>query len=145
MHTPSAAEDLIRAAGGLSRWASARADLGAPSAMLRLLVMVEEQGPIRIGDLAVADHTSQPAVTRQVGRLETLGWAERTPDPDDARACLVTITEPGRRALVRARRARGDALNNLLATAGIAEDRVRDAADLLEQLLTATRTVAETV
>ncbi|MCW3158893.1 MarR family winged helix-turn-helix transcriptional regulator [Micropruina sonneratiae] len=145
MHTPSASESLVRAAAGLSRWASAQADLGAPAATLRLLVMVEEQGPIRIGDLAEADHTSQPAVTRQVGRLETLGWAARTPDPDDARACLVTITEPGRRALVRARRARGDALDRVLAEAGIAEDRVQDAADLLEHLLTAARAVAEKV
>ncbi|MFT3860578.1 MarR family winged helix-turn-helix transcriptional regulator [Micropruina sp.] len=145
MHTSSAPEDLVRAAGGLSRWASSHAELGAPPATLRLLVMVEEHGPIRVGDLAEADHTSQPAVTRQVGRLHSLGWVDRTHDPDDARACLVVITEPGRRALVRARRARGEVMNRLLADAGIAEHRVREAADLLHQLLTAARTAADKV
>lgn len=135
-------EDLLRAAGGLSRWASAQADLGAPPGLVRLLALVEEHGPIRVGDLAHADHTSQPAVTRQVGRLTSLGWIERLTDPGDARATPVVITDAGREALAGARRARGAAVDRLLADAGVAGDRVRDAAELLDQLLQAARGAA---
>ncbi|MFT4294054.1 MAG: MarR family transcriptional regulator [Micropruina sp.] len=143
MDTPSsAAEDLVRAAGALSRWASTQAGLGAPSGVFRLLAIVEERGPIRIGDLAHADQTSQPAVTRQVGRLESRGWVERDADPDDARAILVAITPSGRAALEKARRSRGEALTRIMDAAGVAESRVRDAADLLEQLLQAASAAA---
>ncbi len=139
MDNSSVADDLLRAAGALSRWASTQAGLGVPSGVLRLLAIVEELGPIRVGDLALADHTTQPAVTRQVGRLTTLGWIDRTSDPADARATLVAITDIGREALADARRARGEAVDRLLEETGASADRVRDAAELLDQLLQAAR------
>ena len=139
MDNSSVADDLLRAAGALSRWASTQAGLGVPSGVLRLLAIVEELGPIRVGDLALADHTTQPAVTRQVGRLTTLGWIDRASDPADARATLVAITDIGREALADARRARGAAVDRLLEETGASADRVRDAAELLDQLLQAAR------
>lgn len=139
MNDSSVTDDLLRTAGALSRWASAQAGLDVPSGVLRLLAVVEERGPIRIGDLAQADQTSQPAVTRQAGRLEELGWVERVADPADARATLVSVTEAGRDALGAARRARGRAVGRLLEETGISADRVRDAAELLDQLLQAAR------
>ena len=139
MDNSSVADDLLRAAGALSRWASTQVGLGVPSGVLRLLAIVEELGPIRVGDLALADHTTQPAVTRQVGRLTTLGWIDRTSDPADARATLVAITDIGREALADARRARGAAVDRLLEETGASADRVRDAAELLDQLLQAAR------
>ncbi|MFT4217192.1 MAG: MarR family transcriptional regulator [Micropruina sp.] len=141
MNTPSVADDLLRAAAALSRWASSQAGLGAPSGVFRLLALAEDLGPIRIGDLAQADHTSQPAVTRQAARLCELGWVERTVDPQDARATLVAVTDAGREALAEARRARGEALAGLLAEAGLPDERVRGAVELLDQLLQATRGV----
>ena len=139
MDNSSVADDLLRAAGALSRWASTQVGLGVPSGVLRLLAIVEELGPIRVGDLALADHTTQPAVTRQVGRLTTLGWIDRASDPADARATLVAITDIGREALADARRARGEAVDRLLEETGASADRVRDAAELLDQLLQAAR------
>lgn len=143
MRFVSPADDLLRAAGGLSRWASAQAALGVPSGQLRLLASIEEREPIRVGDLAEVDHTSQPAVTRQVGRLEALGWAERTADPDDARASLVSLTTEGMVALTAARQARGEVLARVIAEAQVDADEVRRAAELLDHLLTAARRVAE--
>lgn len=142
MDDSSVADELLRTAGALSRWASSQAGLGVPSGVLRLLAVVEERGPIRIGDLAQADQTSQPAVTRQASRLEELGWVERVADPVDARATLVSVTDAGSTALAQARRARGRAVGLLLEKTGLPADRVRDAAQLLEQLLQATRGLA---
>ncbi|MFT4227731.1 MarR family winged helix-turn-helix transcriptional regulator [Micropruina sp.] len=142
MDDSSAADDLLRLAGALSRWASTQAGLDVPSGVLRLLAIVEERGPIRIGDLAHADQTSQPAVTRQASRLEELGWVERIADPADARATLVSVTDAGRSALLKARRARGRAVGRLLDEADLPVQRIRETTQLLEQLLQATRRVA---
>ncbi len=139
MDDSEVANDLLRAAGALSRWASSQASLGVPSGVLRLLATVEEHGPIRIGDLAHADQTSQPAVTRQASRLEELGWVERIADPADARATLVSVTEAGRATLADARRARGQAVGRLLDATDLPAERIRDAAELLDQLLQAAR------
>ena len=144
MNPAQLADELLRAAGGLSRFASSQAEIGAPAGLLRLLAIVEERGPIRIGDLALADHVSQPAVTRQVGRLEAFGWVHRSSDPDDARASLVTLAPAGQQALERARRVRGEVLAQVLADLDIGEDRVRDAVQLLTQLLDAARRVTPT-
>ena len=42
---------------------------------------------------------SKQAATKTVGRLVALGYVERAPDPGDARAVLVTITDRGRESL----------------------------------------------
>lgn len=38
-----------------------------------------------------------------IDRLETLGYVERFPDPEDRRATAVEITETGRKAMAEAR------------------------------------------
>lgn len=42
---------------------------------------------------------SKQAATKTVGKLADLGYVDRAPDPDDARAVLVTITERGAESL----------------------------------------------
>ena len=81
---------------------------------MRLLAQIHELGPARIGDLALADHTSQPTMTTQVRRLEERGWAQRCPDPEDARASLITITALGSEVLATARRSRAEALRPVI-------------------------------
>ncbi len=88
--------------------------MGVPSASARLLALLEDGGPMRVGDLAHADHSSQPTATAGVRRLEAAGWVERTADPRDARASVVRLTRSGRAALERARRARAAALEPVL-------------------------------
>ena len=101
---------VLRSAARLTRWASRNASLDVPMAQARLLALVEELQPARISALAAADHTSQPTMSTQVQRLEAEGWAERVPDPVDARASLVSLTPAGDAAIGRARRARLEAL-----------------------------------
>lgn len=77
-----------------------------PTASLRLLSQVDELGPVTIGALAAADRCSQPTMSAGVQALCERGWAAKTPNPEDARSSLVTLTEAGRSVLTEARRAR---------------------------------------
>ncbi|GAB6899513.1 MarR family winged helix-turn-helix transcriptional regulator [Kineosporia succinea] len=61
-------------------------------------------GPARVSDLAKLEGVTQPAMTGLVNRLEGEGLVRREPDPSDARAWLVELTESGH-AFVLARRA----------------------------------------
>src|SRR6476469_10645407 len=98
--------DLLRSSARLSRWASRHASFDVPLAQARLLALLDELGPARVSVLAQADHSSQPTMTSQLHRLEAAGWAQRIPDPGDARASLVSLTPQGSAALQQARDAR---------------------------------------
>jgi DNA-binding MarR family transcriptional regulator len=137
--TDALADELLRSAARLSRWASQHADLGLPYAQARVLALVDDLGAARITTLAEADHCSQPSMTAQVHRLEAYGLVARTPDPADARASLVGLTPDGAAALARLRRARGAALEPVLDAVHPDAGRLRDAVALLGELLDATR------
>ena len=137
--TDALADELLRGAARLSRWASQHADLGMPYAQARVLALVDDLGAARITALAEADHCSQPSMTTQVQRLEADGLVARTPDPADARASLVGLTADGAAALARLRRARGAALAPVLDAVHPDAGRLADAVALLGELLDATR------
>lgn len=50
----------------------------------------------RMNDLAGAAQVSKQTLTSIVDQLEQRGWVRRSPDPADARARVVTITDEGR-------------------------------------------------
>jgi DNA-binding MarR family transcriptional regulator len=54
-------------------------------------------------------------VSRQVAGLTRTGFVARTPDPDDGRAHLLTLTTAGRDAVAAARRHRDEWLTGLVA------------------------------
>ncbi len=133
------ADDLLRSAARLSRWASRHADLAMPYAQARVLALVDDLGPARVTTLAAADDCSQPSMTAQVHRLEADGLVARSPDPADARAALVELTADGAAALARLRRARGAALAPVLDAVQPDPGRLRDAVALLGELLDASQ------
>ena len=90
---------LILSAHALARIAAQDAGNEAPSAQWRVLSILGNSAPVRIGDLARAARTTQPGTTRLVGELERTGLVARASDPQDSRATLVTITAQGRQAL----------------------------------------------
>jgi DNA-binding MarR family transcriptional regulator len=95
---------LVRA---VSRHTAGSSRLPAvPAATLRLLSQVDELGPVTIGALAVADRCSQPTMSAAVTSLVARGWADKRPNPEDARSSLVTLTDQGRTILTEARRER---------------------------------------
>ncbi|HET8598914.1 MAG TPA: MarR family transcriptional regulator [Segeticoccus sp.] len=107
--------ELLDTIARLSRWATSRADFDVAPAQARLLAHVQQVGPARTGDLARADHCTQPTMTGQLHRLEQQGWVRRLSDPTDGRASLVEITDEGRRALGEVRAARERVIAPLLA------------------------------
>lgn len=72
-------------------WADVRPSYGSV-----LLPLFEEDG-LRLGELARRARLSKQTMTTAVRRLERDGLAERRPDPADARASLVFLTDRGRR------------------------------------------------
>jgi DNA-binding MarR family transcriptional regulator len=84
--------------------------LTAASTLRRL----ERSGPHRLCELYAPEGVSQPAMTQLVTRLEKEGLAERSSDPADGRAVVVSITEAGRAAVARRREGRARALAGLL-------------------------------
>jgi DNA-binding MarR family transcriptional regulator len=120
--------ELTLLVGRLNRAVTRAARLDLPTARLRLLSLVEETGPATIGELATADHTSQPTMSGAVQALCDLGWAAKTTNPTDARSSLVHLTDEGRSVLADARRRRA---------AVVAELFERDAATDEQDLATA--------
>lgn len=134
--TERLSNELLRAAARLSRWASRHASFEVPFAQARLLALLDELGPSRISTLAVSDHSSQPTMTTQVQKVEAAGWARREPDPEDARATLVSLTPAGREVLLSVRHARARVLRPALERLDDPSmSRVHDTVAVLEQLL----------
>jgi DNA-binding MarR family transcriptional regulator len=71
-----------------------------------LLVSLHDDGPRRSSELAEMFSIDKGAVSRQVARLEALGLVERTPDPLDGRAHLLSLTAHGRSRLAEVARRR---------------------------------------
>jgi DNA-binding MarR family transcriptional regulator len=96
---------------------------------LSVLVILDQQGPQRIGALADAVAVTAPSMTRIVDALERGGLAVRQPDPADGRGQVVAMTASGRTLLTSGKAARLAALRRRLADLP-AEDRERLAAAL---------------
>lgn len=68
-----------------------------------LLNLAHADQPLRMSDIANRLILSRGGTTKVIDRLETMGYVERLPDPDDRRATVVDITDAGRDAMARAR------------------------------------------
>jgi DNA-binding MarR family transcriptional regulator len=86
---------LMRLARALRR--ESRSKLSA--SQISALATLEESGPLRISTLATHESMDPSVATRVVAGLESLGLVERKVDPDDKRACLVDLSDVGRREL----------------------------------------------
>jgi DNA-binding MarR family transcriptional regulator len=84
----AAVEERLHAATGLL--------LADNEALLNLSQAVE---PLRMSEIAQRLVLSRGGTTKVIDRLESLGYATRTPDPTDRRATQVEITSRGRDAL----------------------------------------------
>ncbi len=132
-------DELLRLIARLNRWSSRHADTDLPLGQLRLLSLIDESGAARIGELAVAEGCTQPGMTQQVKRLEKLQLVKRHPDPTDARATLISVTNSGHQRLNTARKARAVAVAPIIGQLDTASlDDLQKALDTLSQLLTLT-------
>lgn len=90
---------LVLSGYALGRIAAKDAGNDAPAAQWRVLNLLENVGPQRVGELAAAARTTQPGMTRLIGNLERDGLVLRSPVPEDSRATAVDITPAGSDAL----------------------------------------------
>lgn len=104
------------------------------SPALRMLSLLEEQGPLGVSRLAQADGTAQPTATATVNGLLARGWVTKEPHPDDYRSTLVRMTAEGREALELVRRRNAAAVSARLVAAGHDVDELERAVSLLRDL-----------
>lgn len=69
---------------------------GVELAAYTALFALVKDGPMRSSVLAEQIHTDPSTASRYVSTLTGLGYAERTADPSDRRAALVSATDEGR-------------------------------------------------
>jgi DNA-binding MarR family transcriptional regulator len=96
-------EELITTAARMVRWVPKDPSFGISLAATRLLARLQDNGPTRISELAVAERCSQPTITNHVKRLEAAGLVHRQVDPGDARAWIITLTQHGEEQLANMR------------------------------------------
>lgn len=75
---------------------------------------IVDEGPLRPTTLAGRLEVDLSVVSRQVRALEEAGLVQRRPDPADARAALVSVTEAGSQALEQVRQQRAAALGDVV-------------------------------
>lgn len=101
------AELAVELAVAMSRLrARIRTESGGPGegitvsqvAMMRRLV---ERGPMSASDLAASEHVSQQAVAQRIEMLRPMDVLVLSPDPNDRRRKLVSLTPKGRDLLAR--------------------------------------------
>lgn len=113
--------DLVVYAARLMRLVRRALDLPAS---VRVLTILDAIGPLGITDLARADGCSQPTMSAQIAQLVETGLVSKEPNPADARASLVTLTDAGRADLADVR----ERISHLIAER--LESRHRTQADL---------------
>jgi len=100
------ASELRLAVGRLGRRLRQQAVGGLSPSQVSALATLDNHGAMPMGRLSRHEAVSAPTMTRIVDRLEEQALVARSIDPDDARSTVVTLTPPGRRALVRVRKER---------------------------------------
>ena len=74
--------------------------------VLTLLSHLMTVGPLRASELADRACLDLSTVSRHLSALESEGYLDRTPDPDDGRAYLLAVTKSGQRLVREAREQR---------------------------------------
>jgi DNA-binding MarR family transcriptional regulator len=106
----------------------------SPAAAAALSTIVTE-GPITLGELAVAEQVSPSTITRVVSGLERRGLVERVIDPTDRRVHRVRMTRRTRRAIEIYRSKRNEWLTRQLRLDGdLARERLAIVVEVLESL-----------
>ncbi len=89
-------------------------DDGVEIAAYHALFELANNGPMRSSELAERTHADPSTTSRHVTTLVDLGHAERSPDPRDRRASLVSATDAGVAKVEEIKRYRAERLAPLL-------------------------------
>jgi DNA-binding MarR family transcriptional regulator len=115
----------VRAAVGrlYRRFRSERPEGGLGDAALAVLTRLHKAGPQSLTELSEYDRVSPASMSQTVNRLTSAGYAIRTPDPDDRRRVLFSVTPEGDELAGAAKEQRNAWLDEQLRALS-AEDRV---------------------
>ena len=94
---------LVRTAKQLGHRVAADLYGDLPSYGWALLVPLEQHGPQRCSALASFAGIDVSVASRQVSALESAGYLQRSPDPIDGRASLISLSAAGAAALAHTR------------------------------------------
>jgi len=83
---------------------------GVTPTRLTALGILERYGPLRPSDVAARLNITAASMSRLADALEQGRWVERDPDPDDRRACLLSLSAHGKSALETLRRENAEEL-----------------------------------
>lgn len=75
-----------------------------------VLGLLAARGPLSISDVAAIENLNPSMTSRVVGKLDERGLIARTPDPNDLRSAIVSITRSGRAVQVRIKNQRATAI-----------------------------------
>jgi DNA-binding MarR family transcriptional regulator len=97
---------------------------------------LERKGPITSADLARLERISAQSMGATISALESYGFVERHPDPDDGRRILLAVTPAGRRQAADKRTAHGEQVARALSSdfSPMDLEQLLAAAPLLERL-----------
>jgi DNA-binding MarR family transcriptional regulator len=106
------------------------------------LTTVELHGPLTPSELAEIERVKRPTATRILRGLEGEGLVERTPDPNDGRSALISVTGEGRERLRRLRQRKSAYLARRMRDLDPQEvATLEQAAEILERMLERDRPV----
>jgi DNA-binding MarR family transcriptional regulator len=113
-----------------------RAEHRFPLSQAAVLGRLDREGTQSVSDLAVAERVRPQSMAQTVGDLESDGFVERRPDPNDGRRALVELTVEGLAALQDDRTQREGWLARAIAEelSPTDQDVLETAVDLLRRL-----------
>ena len=103
---------------------------------LAALSRLDRQGPATTAELARREEITPQAMGATIATLERLGMVTRTADPGDGRRSILSLTKPGRTAIVSGRSAIVDRVERALTESFTAEEiaTLDAAAQLIQRL-----------
>ncbi|MGN6126253.1 MAG: MarR family winged helix-turn-helix transcriptional regulator [Humibacter sp.] len=102
--------DLVQLSGRMTRLAHRLSGGPEGPATWRTLAVLQQSGPMRLGELAAMSQVAQPTMTKIVAGLVEREWVKRIADADDARAWQIGISAKGIIQLTEWRSVLADAL-----------------------------------
>ena len=97
---------LLRRSRAISARLAAELHPDLDGAAYGLLALLQDSGPLRASDLVARLGLDKSTVSRQLASLVALGLVDRTADPEDGRAQVLTPSAEGSTRLARIREAR---------------------------------------
>jgi DNA-binding MarR family transcriptional regulator len=130
-----AAENLYAVVHHVARrLRAADSELGLSPTRFSVLGRLAFHGPRSIGELAAMEQVRSPSMTRLIADMESDGFVERNPLPDDRRKVEVRITPAGRRLVKRARNAKIALFRQALSEHGCTPEEVQPIVQVLARV-----------